>query len=573
MDKIALITQLSNSFDVLYVEDNAELRKETADFLKIFFPKLVFAVDGQEGLELALKNNYDLILTDIVMPKIDGITMIKEIQKVKKEQRFILISAYDDVKYFLESISLGVDGYILKPIELDQVLATFEKVISGINLSYENTIYQNKLHKLVDEQTQTIKENAQELINHSRIDTLTGLLNNSVLFNDVNTEDNPTLVIFDIIHFDAINKIYGYNYGDIVLKTTATILKEELPDNTLLYRIGCDEFACILPNLQKEEMKKIVENIFHKFDDELTINEDISIKVTLKAGISFSATSDNIINAKIALQESKNRHLPYSVYSENSKFITEQKETIFWMNKIKDALKYNLLVPFFQPITSNETQEVEKYEALARIVYTNDENETQVITPNKFIEAAKRTGLITDVTKAMVSKSFQIFSKLPHKLSLNITEDDLMADYIGEFLLSETKKYNINPEDVTVEILENVTTSGNEMILKQLEDLKSNGFKIAIDDFGTEGSNFGRLLDINVDYIKIDGKFIKNIDKDDKSKKIVQAMVLIANQIGATVVAEFVHNREVFETIQGLNVHYSQGYYFSEPKQNLVSEV
>jgi len=567
MEDIASLLTHSSSLNVLYVEDNELLRSETTNLLKNFFSNLDTAEDGLQGIELNSKNKYDLVISDIVMPNLDGIAMIKKIKTENSNQKFVLLSAYDETHYFLDAISLGIDGYLVKPLQLDTVISLFKKVSKDIKIAKEHDFYQDKLHELVDTQTKTIQKNALKIIENSKIDTLTGLLNHTVLHRDIKTSEKFAILLFNIDRFDAINKIYGYKYGDEVLQKTASQINSLLPDNANLYRIGCDEFICILKSYTNYQPQNFAQIVIDFFKTDMILDDNIKVQVKLSVGISDSNNENSILNAKIALQEARETNISQNTFSEKSEFITSQKETIVWMHKIKDALKKDQIQPFFQPIINNYTLKIEKYEALARIILPKDDGATEIITPNKFIEAARLTGLITDVTRRIISKSFETFSSLSYDFSVNITADDLMNDYLEDFLLEQSNIHNINPNRVIIEVLENLTASNNEKILRQLNGLKRSGFRLAIDDFGTENSNFSRLLDINADCIKIDGKFIKNIDSDEKSKKIVQAIIFMADKIGAKVIAEFVHNEDVFETVQTLGVHYSQGYYFSKPLQ------
>jgi len=567
MEDISSLLKHSSSLNVLYVEDNELLRTETTTLLKNFFSTIDTAEDGLQGIELNSKNKYDLIIADIVMPNLDGISMIKEFKKVDTNQKFVLLSAYDETHYFLDAISLGVDGYLVKPLQLTTVIDVFKKVSKDINIVKEHELYQEKLHELVETQTGTIKKNAQKLIENSRIDNLTGFFNHTALHKDIASTEKFAIILFNIDRFDSVNKVYGYKYGDEVLVKTSSYIHSLIPENAKLYRIGCDEFVCVLKDYTNYQPQNFAQIVIDFFKTDIILDDDINIHINLSVGISDSNNTDSVLNAKIALQEARITNISQNTFSQKSKFITSQKETIEWMYKIKHALKKDQIHPFFQPIINNSTMEIEKYEALARIILPSEDGSSEIITPNRFIEAARLTGLITDVTRRIISKSFEAFSSLTYDFSINITADDLMHDYLEDFLIEQSNIYNINPKRVIIEVLENLTASNNEKILKQLDGLKRSGFRLAIDDFGTENSNFSRLLDINADCIKIDGKFIKNIDSDVKSKKIVQAIIFMADKIGAKVIAEFVHNKDVFEIVQDLGAHYSQGYYFSEPLQ------
>jgi EAL domain-containing protein (putative c-di-GMP-specific phosphodiesterase class I) len=142
---------------------------------------------------------------------------------------------------------------------------------------------------------------------------------------------------------------------------------------------------------------------------------------------------------------------------------------------------------------------------------------------------------------------------------------------LQEYLLKYALKYDIKPSNVILEILEDIASLSQSNTLFQLHALRKKGFKIAIDDFGSESSNLSRLLEFNPDFIKIDGSFIKNILEDEKSLIIVEAIVLIAKRSKIKVIAEYVHSKEVQEKVTELGIEYSQGYFFSEPRRDTHS--
>lgn len=186
------------------------------------------------------------------------------------------------------------------------------------------------------------------------------------------------------------------------------------------------------------------------------------------------------------------------------------------------------------------------------------------------MEASRLTGTLSLVTKTVIEQSFKKFSDSEYEFSINITSTDLYLDYLEEHLLKCVKKYSIRPSKVSLEMLEDISTINTPEILEQLNSLRYHGFKISIDDFGAQSSNFSRLLEFSPDYLKIDGSFVKNILNDKKSLIIVEAVVLLCKKSNIKIIAEFVHSKEVQEKIEELGIDYSQGYYFGEPKADLL---
>ena len=165
----------------------------------------------------------------------------------------------------------------------------------------------------------------------------------------------------------------------------------------------------------------------------------------------------------------------------------------------------------------------------------------------------------------MIDKSFKVMAQNNNRFSINITEDDLSRNYLVNYLEQKVAQYKIASQRVILEILEGVSLTGKQSNLAQLKQLKKLGFSLAIDDFGTEYSNFERILDLDIDFLKIDAKYIKDIDINKKSYEITRAIVFFAKNANIPCIAEFVHNDSVQKIVYELGIDYSQGYYFSEP--------
>ena len=224
------------------------------------------------------------------------------------------------------------------------------------------------------------------------------------------------------------------------------------------------------------------------------------------------------------------------------------------------ALEQDQLVPYFQGIHDNKNQNIQKFEVLARI-----DNEGDIISPYHFLETAELSGLLPDITRVMIDKSFKIMATNDFSFSFNITEDDLSQNYLIDYLQQKTKQYKINPSRIILEILEGVSAAGKKNHIQQLAQLKVLGYALALDDFGTEYSNFERVLELDIDYLKIDAKYIKDIDSNKKSYEIVKAIMFFTQNANIPCIAEFVHNESVQKVVKELEIDYSQGYYFSEP--------
>jgi len=545
---------------VLYVEDEQSIREEMLVFLGKFFSVVECAEDGEKGLEAYKSGMFDIVISDISMPNMDGIAMSKNIKALNRDQIIIIVTAYTGDNYFKELVGIGISSFILKPAQNEQIIHTLYDAALRVKESKENSRYRNGLENIV-------KERTEELVRLYTTDELTGLGNYQKLRNDLASGRKNTVLLLNIDNFEMVNNAFGVEAGDAALKETARLLRFFVKDEEQIYRIHGDEFVVLLDGNNKDMAFNKALEIRAFFSQNKISIDDNQIEVSFTAGIDEGSGPDMLKNAKIAIREirvlGKDR---IQFYSDNSRYLSEQKETRVWIQHSREAIKRDLFVPYFQPIFDNKSGEIVKYECLARMIMGDE-----VVSPIKFIEPAKISGLLPGITRIMLDKSFEYFTTREGRFSVNIGNYDIKEGYLLPFLRQKLDKYQIDPSRITLEVLETISVQDARDSMSQLRELKSMGFSLAIDDFGTESSNFSRLLDMEVEYIKIDGSFIKHLDTDENSKKITSSIVAFAKSIGAKVIAEFVHNEAVFEAVKSYEIEYSQGYYIGKP--NATTEI
>jgi diguanylate cyclase (GGDEF)-like protein len=528
------------NLEVLYVEDDVEMNEVTTDLFKKLFKDVKSAYNHKEAMQIFITNpNIDLLISDISLPEKDGIELATDLKEKKKNLKILFITAHNESSYLSRAIELGADGFLFKPFTLNEFLKTTEKIAQTINLEKENEEFKQNLINLVKEKTEEILH-----------DPLTKLPNSAKFNMDIEQKKDIFAILVDINNFKKINSAFGFDMGDEVLIKTAQIL-QKYSDN--VYRLSGDTFILLFDNATKTfeslhiELKKMKIHyktfpVFITFSIVAFFTNSKNIKNDLTKAIDY-IKEHNIKNKSLFLDEEK-----------LEKTSQKSKKISIILNKIQEQK----IVPFFQPIVNTSTLKTEKYEVLARIV-----DDGKIWTPFEFIDHIQKIGLIEEVTKQIITKSFPYAKE--HKLSINITDYDLKNKNFLSFVVEECKKHRINPSQITFEILENISISEEDIIIENIQQLKQENFLIAIDDFGAGFSNFERLMQIKPDFLKIDGKFIKNIDTDKNSEKITKAIISLAKEINTEVVAEFVENEKILEKIQNLEIKFAQGYYFSKP--------
>ena len=397
--------------------------------------------------------------------------------------------------------------------------------------------------------------------NRKKIDPLTKLRNVYALKKEFSkTDAKSVLALINIDRFSGVNATYGIDIGDTLLCEFCNVIKKNIPKNGKLYRYHGDEFIILLKGGKVHHLAEMLTQI----EGYLTLAPihagGFDIRVSFSSGISFGSGEILIKEASTALMQARADKARFRVYSPNSELEKKLGRIFFWQSKLKDAMAEERLVAYYQPMLNNKTGEIDKFESLIRLRYDN-----KIVMPVEFLEAAKECGMLGAITRIAISDTFRKFAKTKHSFSVNITEQDLLDKKFVTYIEKKLELNKIEPFRVYFELLEGISTDVATGCIGALKEIKKLGCKISVDDFGTEHSNFRRLLELDVDLIKIDGGFIKNLDTCDVSQKIVRAIMGFANSIGAKTAAEFVHSAKIQQIVKEMEIDYSQGYYIGVP--------
>jgi diguanylate cyclase (GGDEF)-like protein len=524
--------------------------------------ELLIALDGNSAIDILDNETPELILMDIIMPTMDGFETTKKIKKNPKLSKIpiIFLTADNDSNNLKNAFDVGGVDFIHKPIIYSELKA---RVKTHLELSN----YRQNLEDIILKQTQEIEHKNYILLQKLYFDENTGLKNMLSFQKDIKDLKEGNILLLDIDNFNTINKLYGFSFGDDVLKIVGNILDSEFKSVDSVYKITSDRYILFVKDSLKTTAQTLCEDIFSYFDTKSIKVDNIDIKLSFSIGISkIKQNEESMVEAEFSLDLAKKMGKRFRFfYGDDSDFIKIEKDNLLWLNKTRQYIEKKMIEPFYQPIVDAKTKKVFKYEALARVI-----DDGEIITPEKFLIAAKKLGYLTDITRIMIDKVCENFANTDIKFSINITQRDLVEDYLHNYIFEACENNFINPTNITVELLENVTLSNeNDEIIENLKKIKKIGCKVAIDDFGSENSNFSRIISLKSDYLKIDGLFIQNIDSDEEKKKIIAAIVGLARKLEIKTIAEYVSDENVFETLAFLGVDYLQGYYFGKPQQQI----
>lgn len=385
-----------------------------------------------------------------------------------------------------------------------------------------------------------------------------------------NKNNVKTLFLIDILYMKDINAIYNFNNGDFIIgqlkdlikKNITRLISKNLKRKVVidLTNIHADVFALtIYDDLTQDEIlivknlifKKIINHDFRLINKNTTINIDITI--------GCSKSDDNMIRiyAEKALHNAKLNYIHYMYY--DSRLYKNEAVS----ENILDVLTYNienkLVEPFFQPIMDNNTEEIIKYEALMRL-FDMDGN---ILSPHTFIHKAKKSRLYNKLMEILIDKAILYIASYKKHVSINLDYTDILNPNIKKSIVSKIKKNHIG-KYLTIEILESEKIANYNIVNEFIAAVKKHDVKIAIDDFGTGFSNYEYILNLNVDYIKIDGSLIKKIH-EDIYLNLIKSIVLFCKEQDIKIVAEFVSDLKILRYVKAIGIDYSQGYYIGKP--------
>ena len=406
----------------------------------------------------------------------------------------------------------------------------------------------------------------QQIIKRQSTDTLTQFPNREKLLEDLASMRFANLALINIDSFRDINDLYGFDTGDRVLREMCSLIDKSF-DGTgaKLYKLPSDEYAVLIDSAgdvyaYQADIEALVRTINRH---EFTVGEN-TVHVSVTAGIAHH--QENILShADIALKDARKLKKACLVYDESSKSKERKKENLYWNKVIKTAIGNGTIVPYYQPIMNSATGEIEKYEALARLI---DEN-GQLVTPYYFLDIAKKYHLYDAITKTMIEQSFAYFEDKPYSFSINLSIEDILDRTTVDFILERVQAFT-EPHRIVFEIIESEGIENFSDVRHFLQEVKKFGCQIAIDDFGSGYSNFEYILKLNIDYLKVDGSLIMELYDSYDARVVVETVLDFARKLGIKTVTEFVCNEEVYTLVKVLGTDYVQGYYIGEPAKEIA---
>jgi EAL domain-containing protein (putative c-di-GMP-specific phosphodiesterase class I)/CheY-like chemotaxis protein len=530
---------------ILVAEDDEVNRELIRDILEEFGYRINEAVNGKDAVQKAISEVPDLILMDVEMPIMNGLDAIKILMENPDTNRIpiIVLTGLNETTDRIKAFDSGAMDYVAKPFNAHELLSHVR--------SYLRFSLLNKKYVL------------------STLNPDTQLPNRAAFREKLPDLEQPLLFLVKISNIEAISRFYGEVTGTEIEKFFAQFLQNEqsleLKTETTLFHLdkGLFGFLTMEPNpeIDKDNARQIGENIISHFGSLQTVVEEVQYDLELTVVVCFG--KENVLEkSELALEEAIYKKIDVIVAEEVIEDLYHViGENIYWLSKIKEAVQEEQFEPFYQPILNGTTGRIEKYESLLRMI--GDDGE--IIPPGKFLLIAKNSRYYHDITRIVVRRSMAVFENRNENFSINISALDIENKEMREFLLDSLKNAPGTANRMILEIVEQEGIKHYDILKTFIKQVKQYDVKIAIDDFGSGYSNFRMLMDMDVDFIKIDGSLIKNIITDTSSHSVVETIVAFAEKSNIGIIAEFVENQEILNCLKDMGIEYFQGWHIGKP--------
>jgi diguanylate cyclase (GGDEF)-like protein/PAS domain S-box-containing protein/excisionase family DNA binding protein len=383
------------------------------------------------------------------------------------------------------------------------------------------------------------------------------------------------LLFIDIDHFKYVNDNFGHRSGDQLIIGVGSVLREAVRGcEGELYRLGGDEFAIHLPEALRKQAKDIAESAldavrhyrFQESDQRVVSNMSASCGIALYP-FHGSDVPSLFSNVDIAMYQAKelgrNRHMIFDQASDN---LRSTHKRVHWAKRLRDALDDDRITLFAQPVVRLKDQKPMHHEILVRL----RDDQGGFIQPASFIELAESLSLIQEVDLQVVEKLLQFMrqhNQVGKKLRyfVNLSRVSIADPHWVKRFMSLLNQTQVDPTQLVFEITETAAMSEIDVTLSFINRLKDMGSRFALDDFGAGFSSFYYLKRFEVDYLKIDGSFIRDLATDEGSRLFVRALNDVAKGLSKQVVAEWVESPEALKLLVEMGAQYGQGFMFRKP--------
>lgn len=524
------------------------------------------AGDGADAFEMLHKKDYAILLCDIQMPRMSGWDVLEAMQREKLliKTPVIMITADGGRDSEVAALNMGAADVIVKPI-VPEVLRSRARNIIG-RQEAAAAIERNAFYEM-----RFIQQS--ELLRKAEFDELTGLLNKQGFFRHVRERLDASpgelflILRWDIDRFKMVNDTLGVEAGDRLLKDIGSAIHERDSEHGIYARLEADHFVFLLKK-NDTSPAAILEEIngwLTSYTAGSPLTAHMGIYIADDPAVEVSVMCDRALLALRSVKASYTQRIAYYDESLRSAILEEQELS----GEMVSALESGQFATYFQPQINYENGALIGAEALVRWVHPVK----GIIPPAKFIPLFERNGFITALDEYIWEASCRYMQKwrtrkirpMDISVSVNISRVDIYKPGLCQFLLSLVGKYDLTPSSLRLEITESAYMENPEQLISSVQELRSAGFTVEMDDFGSGFSSLNTLKDVPINVLKLDTRFLSGCDSSGRGGSILSSIIRMAQWLDIPVIAEGVETQGQAEYLKSLNCLYMQGYFFGKP--------
>ncbi len=549
MNTVTRIENENRKRHVLVVDDENINRMILGHILQDEF-EVFYAADGKKALEFIQKEyeNLSIILLDLLMPEMDGFQLLEILSNDQKYKNIPVIVLTSEKKAEIRSLQMGAVDFIPKPYEMPEVIRA--RVKRSIKLAEENT-----------------------LLNAVKNDSLTQLYNKEFFYqyaldlDRFHADQDMDMLVLNINRFHIVNELYGHKTGDKLLLGIAESLRFFLQKNIgLACRCYSDTFYVYIPH------RNDYDTLFLNFISEVESRSGL-YGISMRAGVYENCDKQLSLDQRIDRAARACSTCKKTYKSSIAMFDKAQLEKELYCEKLvretDRALREKQFKVHYQPKFNIEgdTPVLSSAEALIRWYHP----ELGMISPGVFIPLFEENGLIQKLDNYVWNEAASQINRWKKELgiklpvSVNVSRVDMFDPRLEEELLDIVKKNELSPDELFLEITESAYSDNSSGFIEIIDRLRSCGFKIEMDDFGSGYSSLNMLSSIPIDILKLDMAFIRKMCDNEKNLHMVEIIMDIAKFLDVPVVAEGVETEEQYRILKNMGCNVIQGYYFSKP--------
>lgn len=537
---------MNNKNTILLVDDEEVIKQRLKDVITDEY-EVLDASNGQEALEILSENpgRIAVVVLDLIMPVMDGFQFMEAFGKHQEYDNIpvIVATSNDDWHSEQKCLEAGVWDFVMKP--------------------YNPVLLRFRIKNAIDKSRMIIAER----------DAVTGLYTKYKFYRTVHsllaeeTEEKFAFVRFDIDRFKMINNFYGVKEGDRVLRGVADELRKVSTafDQFIYGRLENDIFAICMP-YKEQNIELLINALQIKMKK---INKDYNIKVSCGVYVVNDAdmdVSEMYDKASLAARSCKGK-FDRSISYYNEDMINDMRQEQFIINEVNRAIEEEQFEVYLQPKINLVTDRSYGAEALVRWNHP----ERGMISPGEFVPVYERNGIIGRLDQYMWRHVCQLLRKWldegknPNPISVNVSRVNIYNPHLVKILKNLITEYQIPTELLNLELTESAFMEDQDLIMKTMSRLHKLGFKIMMDDFGSGYSSLNVLKDMEIDYLKVDMKFLQDEQFNGKGEKVLTSVIRMAKWLHLPSIVEGVETLEQVDFLKCIGCEYAQGYYYAKP--------